>query len=49
MPFPICITSSTHLESHLVGLEPVKYCFSWQGRCGESGEGGGGLGMDWSP
>ena len=40
------------------GLEPVKHCFSWQGRWrerwgrsagGVGGEGGGGLGMDWSP
>ena len=22
------------------GLEPVKHCFSWQGRCGGGGEGG---------
>ena len=34
------------------GLEPVKHCFSWQGRW--RGEGqvravGGGLGMDWEP
>ena len=27
------------------GLEPVKHCFSWQGRCGGGGEGGvGGVG-----
>ena len=27
------------------GLEPVNYCFSWQGRCGGGGEGGvGGVG-----
>ena len=27
------------------GLEPVKHCFSWQGRCGVGGEGGvGGVG-----
>ena len=33
------------------GLEPVKHCFSWQGRWrgGASASGGGGLGMDWEP
>ena len=37
------------------GLEPVKHCFSWQGRCGGGGEGSaGGVGaagasMHWSP
>ena len=35
----------------LHGLEPVKHCFSWQGRWrgGASASGGGGVGMDWEP